>query len=199
MKISLLCQKNEPVSIWGRTRSVAKLFGVNSRTVKYVWNRQTWGYATEHLWELESELQASSYSRRSKVVTEFQKRKISIFLCSRLILNCFQSANSGTIAHSDINLHQTTSNYPVDSNHNLENFVTFPCQDLSLEPECPSISAQLDANWFGKETGHHDPGYPQQQWINTNSSSWLDSLFFSDKTDPFHADWPYWKQEEISP
>jgi hypothetical protein len=70
MKITLLQQrrKSERVSIWGKTRSVAKLFGVNSRTVKYVWNRQTWGHATEHLWEQESELQESSDTPLQSVV-----------------------------------------------------------------------------------------------------------------------------------
>ncbi len=52
MKIALLQhrEKDAPVSIWGKTQRVAKLFGVSSRTVKYVWNRQTWGHATAHLW-----------------------------------------------------------------------------------------------------------------------------------------------------
>jgi hypothetical protein len=57
MKIALQQQRhnNAPVSIWGKTRSVARMFGVNSRTVKYVWNRLTWSHATEHLWASESE------------------------------------------------------------------------------------------------------------------------------------------------
>ena len=77
MKIALLQERknNEHFSIWGKTRSVAKLFGVNSRTVKYVWNRQTWGHATEHLWATESDLQESNWSRRFKVI-----------LCSHLLL-----------------------------------------------------------------------------------------------------------------
>jgi hypothetical protein len=59
MKIALLrCKK----SLWGQSRLVAKLFGVNSRTVKYIWNRQTWGHATEHLCEGESEFQEPSAS-----------------------------------------------------------------------------------------------------------------------------------------
>ena len=47
---------------------MAKLFGVNTRTVKYVWNWQTWSYATEHLWASESELHASIESRLPKEV-----------------------------------------------------------------------------------------------------------------------------------
>ncbi len=79
MKIALLrCKK----SIWGQTRSVAKLFGVNSRTVKYVWNRQTWGHATEHLWgsESEIEIQELSDSLHSKMVIKFCHRFTMLFV-----------------------------------------------------------------------------------------------------------------------
>jgi hypothetical protein len=81
MKIALLQQRkgNEPFSIWGKTRSVANLFGVNSRTVKYVWNRQTWGHATEHLWASESEIQESTDSRRYKVKTSLNIHCMVIF------------------------------------------------------------------------------------------------------------------------
>ncbi len=71
MKIALQQDRKNKISfsMWGKTRSVAKLFGVNTRTVKYVWNRQTWSYATQHLWASESELlHASIESRLSKEV-----------------------------------------------------------------------------------------------------------------------------------
>jgi hypothetical protein len=64
-------QSDAPVSIWGKTRSVAKMFGVNSRTIKYVWNRLTWSHATEHLWAIESEIKTSSKSRQNEVVIRF--------------------------------------------------------------------------------------------------------------------------------
>ena len=41
-------------SLWGKTRPVAKLFGTNVRTVKYIWNRKTWMHATKHLWSIDS-------------------------------------------------------------------------------------------------------------------------------------------------
>ncbi len=43
------------VSMWGKTSPVAKMFGVKPRTVKYIWNRQTWVHATKHLWANEAE------------------------------------------------------------------------------------------------------------------------------------------------
>ena len=41
-------------SLWGQTGPVSRKFGVSSRTVKYIWNRQTWAHATNHLWPNEA-------------------------------------------------------------------------------------------------------------------------------------------------
>jgi hypothetical protein len=87
MKLNLLQPRKtkQPVSIWGQTRSVAKLFGVSSRTVKYVWNRQTWSHATDHLWASESEIQEAGISRHLKMVTSFQIQTLLCFVFSFLI------------------------------------------------------------------------------------------------------------------
>ncbi len=42
-------------SLWGQTGPISKRYGVSSRTVKYIWNRQTWAHATKHLWPDEPE------------------------------------------------------------------------------------------------------------------------------------------------
>jgi hypothetical protein len=46
---------SDALSMWGKTGPVAKVFGVKPRTVKYIWNRQTWVQATKHLWASEAE------------------------------------------------------------------------------------------------------------------------------------------------
>ena len=51
-------------SLWGQTGPVSKRFGVSSRTVKYIWNRQTWAHATNHLWPNEDMLCMMISSRR---------------------------------------------------------------------------------------------------------------------------------------
>ena len=62
-KISLLqkichtvSSRKQVASLWGQTGPISKRFGVSSRTVKYIWNRQTWAYATNHLWPSEAML-----------------------------------------------------------------------------------------------------------------------------------------------
>ncbi len=37
----------------GMSGPVSKLFGISARAVRDVWNRNTWAYATRHLWNLE--------------------------------------------------------------------------------------------------------------------------------------------------
>jgi hypothetical protein len=61
MKLALQNQSSscsasaDMVSMWGKTGPVAKMFGVKPRTVKYIWNRQTWAHATKHLWDREAD------------------------------------------------------------------------------------------------------------------------------------------------
>ena len=70
MKIALQ-RRHAPESMWGKTRSVARIFGVNTRTVKYIWNRQTWRNATEYLWVSELETQESGDSQLKEKVSNF--------------------------------------------------------------------------------------------------------------------------------
>ena len=41
------------VSVRGRSAPLSKLYGVSARTIRDIWNRQTWGYATSPLWHQE--------------------------------------------------------------------------------------------------------------------------------------------------
>ena len=38
----------------GASPPIAVRFGVSSRTIRDIWNRKTWAFATKHLWHLES-------------------------------------------------------------------------------------------------------------------------------------------------
>ena len=73
MKLAILADAasslaaNEPRSLWGKTREVSKRFGVNTRTIKYIWNHQTWTHATQHLWPQERESRHFSSSMNKKV------------------------------------------------------------------------------------------------------------------------------------
>ena len=40
-------------SLRGQSGPASRLFGVSSRTVRDIWNRQTWAYATKNLWSRE--------------------------------------------------------------------------------------------------------------------------------------------------
>ena len=54
-------------SLWGQTGPISKRYGVSSRTVKYIWNRQTWAHVTNHLWPDEPEIE---YLKRSSRLPE---------------------------------------------------------------------------------------------------------------------------------
>ena len=56
-------------SLWGKTGPISKRYGVSSRTVKYIWNRQTWTHATNHLWPDEPEI---ANLKRTRVLSEHE-------------------------------------------------------------------------------------------------------------------------------
>ncbi len=58
---------SESRSLWEKTRPVAKLFGTNVRTVKYIWNRKTWSHATKHLWPTEAQFKSSAVERKVNI------------------------------------------------------------------------------------------------------------------------------------
>jgi hypothetical protein len=108
-----------------------------------------------------------------------------------------QSENFATLAcsdtrkgrHSGLNL---VSEYPpADSNLNLATLDTTPCRNSSLESECAD---NISNDGFGKRTTPRNPDSPEQTQ-STTPFSWLDRLVFSVDADPFHADWPFWRQE----
>jgi hypothetical protein len=47
---------NKMQLIKGQSVRVSTMYGVTSRTIRDIWNRQSWAYATKHLWHLEPQL-----------------------------------------------------------------------------------------------------------------------------------------------
>ena len=59
-KVALQAQRREDAPdtkklhmIKGHSLRISALYGVTSRTIRDIWNRQSWAYATRHLWHLE--------------------------------------------------------------------------------------------------------------------------------------------------
>ena len=60
-KLSLLAKRRASpelsslMSLRGESSSIAADYGVSSRAIRDIWNRQTWAVTTRHLWVEESE------------------------------------------------------------------------------------------------------------------------------------------------
>ena len=50
---SLGSLKTANQSIRGKSNAIAARYKVSSRTIRDIWNRKTWSYATQHLWPLD--------------------------------------------------------------------------------------------------------------------------------------------------
>ena len=62
-KLALQAQRRDDASdtnkiqgIKGHSIRVSSMYGVTPRTIRDIWNRQSWAYATRHLWHLEPQL-----------------------------------------------------------------------------------------------------------------------------------------------
>ena len=49
-------ETNKAQRIKGQSVRVAGMYSVTPRTIRDIWNRQSWAYATKHLWCLEPQL-----------------------------------------------------------------------------------------------------------------------------------------------
>jgi hypothetical protein len=49
-------EMNKVQLIKGQSVRFAVMYGVTPRTIRDIWNRQSWAYATKHLWSLEPQL-----------------------------------------------------------------------------------------------------------------------------------------------
>jgi hypothetical protein len=59
------------LSLRGKSSPLSKFYGVSPRTIRDIWNRQTWGYATNHLWQNDQKIMSTdgcSISSSSEVV-----------------------------------------------------------------------------------------------------------------------------------
>ncbi len=59
--------ENKAQVIKGQSVRVAVMYGVTPRTIRDIWNRQSWAYATRHLWNLEPQLSDENLVSMAKI------------------------------------------------------------------------------------------------------------------------------------
>ena len=81
--------ENQISSIRGKCGPLSRVYGVSSRTIRDIWNRRTWGYATHHLWmEEEPRLSVKSILSFDLQVLNFPFfvcfgfRNLSLYFCT---------------------------------------------------------------------------------------------------------------------
>ena len=43
-------------TVRGKSSLMSRLYGVSPRAVRDIWNRRTWGFATNHLWQYDGQI-----------------------------------------------------------------------------------------------------------------------------------------------
>jgi hypothetical protein len=74
-------ETNKAQVIKGQSARVAVMYGVTPRAIRDIWNRQSWAYATKHLWCLEPQLSEET-AISTHVVKVLLLPFLSCFLCN---------------------------------------------------------------------------------------------------------------------
>ena len=69
--------------IKGQSVPFSVMYGVTSRTIRDIWNHQSWAYATRHLWDSDPQLSAENMvSLRSQLISH-----LDLIIC--LLQSCW--------------------------------------------------------------------------------------------------------------
>ena len=70
------------ISIRGQSGPVGKLFGVSPRTVRDIWNRQTWSFVTKELWSREPAFSVRINEKAEAESSNQVYQEVAVFSCS---------------------------------------------------------------------------------------------------------------------
>ena len=176
MAISCAKAKNDVVdSLRGKSVSVSKMYEISPRTVRDIWNRQTWTNATSHLWKDESISSNLRELCRVMKVIRISDRQSRVPLVhfpnpDRVPFQLDKGIHKKEkIEHHKFKKSRSDAAKPISADFVL--ITANQYERASMESTC--CSSKL----------------PQDPILATR---WVESLSFSVQDDPFHDDWPHW-------
>ena len=216
-KIYLLSQlgsnsKSKIQSIRGKSGPLSRLFGVSSRTIRDIWNRHTWQYATHSLW-CEEEMYIKSLTCgvsplqvRFRLFHDSVKMLIST-RCKQGYVSTI-TEESGRCFNQAINFRKEQYQFAAEVEGKLLSHLDFTARSDCDTPYAHSQSFDegshvlLDSKEimeFPDTDARKIDGrnYRDDRAICDGScvreKSWLDIGGTSvEADDPFHDDWPHW-------
>jgi hypothetical protein len=103
-KLALQAQRREDApdtNNKGQSVRYSVMYGVTSRAIRDIWNRQSWAYATRHLWHLEPQLGVDT-------ATSFSEVLVMLHNFYNLMCTLDGAVDSCELRHSKIS-HQDTA------------------------------------------------------------------------------------------
>ena len=172
----------------GKSGPLASQYGVSPRTIRDIWNRKTWSYATEHLWPLENEF----LSRMTREISSRVMSQVNNTICN---LSTVQTGPHDDICKSvQFQSHKTIQASAISSQPDIaedESFTSTPA-DTRFEPVqhetmVAMLQTKLDVRWFTS------PKYLQSSKVSFEDVLMDDQPIISARwEDPFHQDWLHW-------
>jgi hypothetical protein len=160
---------NKMQAMKGQSVGVSVMYGVTSRTIRDIWNRHSWAYATRHLWHLEPQLGVensfSMLKMQQDISADYRRPGRPKGSRDRIPRKKI-SKNDASIRHNDSLLDEEgcADLKPCggDRTHGIE--------EIETAEEMEYANMRVDCT----------------------SAETVSFIAESAKDDPFHADWPFW-------
>lgn len=187
-------------SMRGKSGPLSKVYGVSARTIRDIWNRNTWAFATVHLWGKEN------YGAGPGVPTcplmQARLLIVGFFFRFGLLTYATFQIDSGLV-HRQPGRPKGSRDRKPRIKRQYASYITGPEKKFSIpiqaQPHQQTIQpGEVNDNedsWIRPETkdsdlGRDESSYHNQCQGNSTQYEWAGPSF--PVADPFHEDWPYW-------
>jgi hypothetical protein len=181
-------------SLRGQSGPVAKLFGVTSRTIRDIWNRQSWSFATRPLWNREPDFIATMAGRRAGITTMEVWHFLELFHSwPRLDHYIQQDVRDKQLKAGRTKVSRGNSQR-IRRLKTLRAAAAGPQCDYSEESSSavPELLTTSDGEPTASATENQSVGKQLGAEILDILDSWTREPHISAESDPFRSDWPYW-------
>ena len=181
----------------GQSARVSERYNVSAKTIRDIWSRRTWTFATGRLWLTESPQSSSQVFLHSTLFVQTNCRQESYSIVLQLLGfhldNVSNTPRMETVGanHPQSNLRSIAASSSMDDLEQrrlplskVEEYTIIE-RDLASLPDTVVGRPNYDRHFLSIL---HD-GYFLSELTNCHNSTDLASAM---ARDPFYADWPYW-------
>jgi hypothetical protein len=178
-------------------------YKVSAKTIRDIWNRKTWTFATYRLWKGD-EMIPSNFPSDQVIFFQFLVKFKTMFLTTRLLQDNNEQIYSGHMTKAyDIHPYKATATVNEKRMGNIDVGMTsrFYSHQRAQEPRGMTFSEiKMQKN---EQTGAassflsviEDVDFLQSSTTSSTGTSSRSFSISAAEFDPFYSDWPHWEEK----